>query len=67
MLGQQRKRAGGMRGGGQKKRCLESTILKVMQLLVIARTQLKQSSFCSGMEENIVINEMVKEHKFRSY
>lgn len=55
-----------MGGGGQKKRRLELTTLKVVQLLVIARTQLKQSSSCSGMEENIVINEMVKKHKSRS-
>ena len=52
-----------MGGGGRKKRCLESTTLKVVQLLVMARTQLKQSTSCSGMEENVVINERVKELK----
>lgn len=52
-----------MGGGGQKKRRLESTTLKVVQLLVTARTQSKQSTSCSTMKENIVINEMVKEYK----
>lgn len=45
-------------GGGQRKRCLESKALKVVQFLVTAKTEVEWG----GTEKSISIDEMAEGH-----